>query len=141
LVGPEQELVGPEREEEIMVRRFAIGRSMKTAPRERKPRKNRAVRFLVLTFGSGALAALLAIVIAGIPTVLGVVFPAGAAPEIKASSLFPPVQAVHKVIDVYDPPPPRAAPRPAPPVAAPVKPTAEPSQRPEPSQSPEPGDN
>ncbi len=124
-----------------MIRRIAIGRSMKTAPRDRKPRKNRAVRFLILTLGSGALAALFAIAIAGIPTVLGVVFPAGAAPEIKASALFPPVQPVHKVIDVYDPPPPRAAPRSAPPAAEPVEPTAEPSHQPEPSQAPEPGDN
>jgi hypothetical protein len=125
----------------MIIRRLAIGSSMKTAPRDRKPRKNRVLRFIVLTLGSGVVAALLAIVIAGIPTVLGVVFPAAAQPEIKASALFPPVGPVHKVIDVYDPPPPRAAPRPAPPAAAPVRPTAEPSQRPEPSQSPEPGDN
>lgn len=123
----------------MIIGRLAIGRSMKAAPRDRKPRKNRAVRFLVLTFGSGTLAALLAIAMAGIPTVLGVVFPTGTQPEIKASALFPPVPPVHKVIDVYDPPKP--APRPAPPAAAPVRPTAEPSQLPEPSQSPEPGDN
>jgi len=111
-----------------MISRLAIGRSMKTAPRDRKPRKNRVVRFLILTVGSGALAALLAIAIAGIPTVLGLVFPTGPTPAIQASAIFPPVQPVHKVIDVYDPP--KQAPTAAP--------TAEPSQQPEP---PEPGDN
>ncbi len=121
-----------------MIRRIAVGRSMKTAPRERKPRRNRSLRFLVLTFGSGAVAAILAIVIAGIPTVLGLVFPAGSTPEIQASAIFPPVPPVHKVIDVYDPP--KQAPRPQPrPTSAPTaRPTAEPSQQPEP---PEPGDH
>jgi len=113
-----------------MIRRLAIGRSMKAAPRDRKPRENRVVRFLVLTFGSGALAALVAIAIAGVPTLLGLVFPTALAPEIQASAIFPPVQPVHKVIDVYDPP--KQAPRPQP------EPTAEPGQQPEP---PEAGDN
>ena len=121
-----------------MISRLAIGRSMKTAPRERMPRKNRAVRFLFLTLGSGALAALLAIVIAGVPTVLGLVFPTGPSPEIQASVIFPPVQPVHKVIDVYDPP--RQAPRPQPrPTAERAgEPAAEASERREPT---EPGDN
>ncbi len=117
-----------------MIRRIAIGRSMKTAPRDRKPRRNRSARFLILTLGSGALAALLAIVIAGIPTVLGLVFPTGLTPEIQASAIFPPVPPVHKVIDVYDPP--KQAPRPV--TRPPAAPTAEPGQQPEP---PEPGDN
>ena len=99
----------------MILRRLAIGRSMKTAPRDRKPRKNRALRFLVLTIGSGALAALLAIAISGIPTVLGVVFPTGPQPEIRANALFPPVKPVHKVIDVYDPPTQAPAPNPEPP--------------------------
>jgi len=103
---------------------------MKAAPRDRKPRENRVVRFLILTFGSGALAALLAIAIAGVPTVLGLVFPTGPTPEIQARSIFPPVQPVHKVIDVYDPP--KEAPGPQP------EPTAEPGQQPEP---PEAGDD
>lgn len=121
-----------------MISRLAVGRSAKTAPRDRKPRRNRSVRFLTLTFGSGALAALLAVVIAGIPTVLGLVFPTGPTPEIQASAIFPPVPPVHKVIDVYDPP--KQAPRPVarPPAAPAARPTAEPSQQPEP---PEPGDN
>jgi len=116
-----------------MIRRLAIGRSVKEASRGRKPRKNRVVRFLVLTLGSGAIAALLAIVIAGIPTVLGLVFPTRPAPQIQATAIFPPVQPVHKVIDVYDPP--KQAPRPQP------QPTAEPSRQPEPGDAPEPGDD
>ena len=115
-----------------MIRRIAIGRSMKAALRERKPRRNRAARFLVLTLGSGALAALLAIAIAGIPTVLGLVFPTGPAPQIQASAIFPPVPPVHKVIDVYDPPKPVFRPLPKPPAAAPgpvrSSPTAEPTE-------------
>lgn len=99
----------------MMIRRLAIGRSMRTAPRDRKPRKNRLVRFLFLTFGSGALAALLAIAIAGVPTVLGLVFPTGPQPKIQASALFPPVPPVHRVIDVYDPPKQAPAPNPRPP--------------------------
>ena len=111
-----------------MISRLAIGRSTKTAPRDHKPRKNRVLRFLVLTLGSGVIAALLAIVIAGVPTVLGLVFPTAPAPEIKASAIFPPVQPVHKVIDVYDPP--KQAPRPQP------RPSAPP-----PSEPAEPGDD
>ncbi|MGA7912820.1 MAG: hypothetical protein WB682_15325 [Candidatus Dormiibacterota bacterium] len=109
---------------------------MKTVPRERKPRKNRALRFLVLTLGSGALAALLAIVIAGIPTVLGLAFPTGPTPEIQASAIFPPVQPVRKVIDVYDPP--KQAPRPRPQPPAEEQRPVGPSANPEPT---EPGDD
>lgn len=120
-----------------MISRLAIGRSMKTAPRDRKPRKNRILRFLVLTVGSGALAALLAIAIAGVPTVLGLVFPTSPAPEIQSSAIFPPVQPVHKVIDVYDPPKQAPRPQPEPPEGA----TGQPGQPAEPSEPPEPGDN
>jgi hypothetical protein len=120
-----------------MISRLAIGRSMKTAPRDRKPRKNRVLRFLVLTVGSGALAALLAIAIAGVPTVLGLVFPTSPAPEIQAGAIFPPVQPVHKVIDVYDPPKQAPRPQPEPPEGA----TGQPGQPAEPSEPPEPGDN
>ena len=121
--------------------RLAIGRSMKTPVRDRKPRKNRSLRFLVLTLGSGAIAALFAIVIAGIPTVLGLVFPTAPAPVIQASTFFPPVQPVHKVIDVYDPPTQAPRPQPEPSEQAAGAPAAEPSQQPEPPEPPESGDN
>lgn len=117
-----------------MISRLAIGRSAKTAPRDRKPRKNRILRFLVLTLGSGVIAALLAIAIAGVPTVLGLVFPTAPAPEIQADAIFPPVQPVHKVIDVYDPP--KQAPRPQPEPSEGA--TGSPSQPAEPA---EPGDD
>lgn len=120
----------------MMIRRLAIGRSIKAAPRDRKPRKNRAARFLVLTLGSGVLAALLAIVIAGIPTVLGLVFPTGPTPQIQASAIFPPVQPVHKVINVYDPPKPAPRPVSNPPAPAPSPTRPSPSPRPT-----EPGDD
>ena len=117
----------------MFVRNLAALRPAKSTSRDRKPQKNRAWRFIFITFGSGALAAFVAIVIAGVPTVLSLVFPGEPPPQIDASALFPPAQAVHKVVDVYDPPP-RQAPQPRPaaasptPTATPVTPT--PSARP-----------
>ena len=117
----------------MFVRRIATLRPARSTSRERKPRKSRAWRFIFITFGSGALAALIAIAIAGIPTVLSVAFPGDTPPQIDASALFPPAKAVHKVVDVYDPPP-KPAPRPKPVAPAPTsKPvTPSPSARPTP---------
>lgn len=108
----------------MFVRRIATMRQARSTTRDRKPRKNRAWRSIFITFGSGALAALIAIVIAGVPTVLSMVFPGDPPPQIDASALFPPSQAVHKVVDVYDPPP-KQAPPPRP-VAASPTPTSKP---------------
>jgi hypothetical protein len=96
----------------MFVRRLATLRPARSTARDRKPRKSRAWRFIFITLGSGALAALIAIGIAGIPTVLSVAFPGDTPPQIDASAIFPPAQPVHKVVDVYDPPP-RQAPRPS----------------------------
>lgn len=74
----------------------------KAAARERKPSRNRVGHYLVVILGSGALAALLALLIAGIPTVLSVAFPA--TQQIQATQVFPSVSPVHQVVNVYDPP-------------------------------------
>lgn len=98
----------------MIARRLANLRPARSTARDRKPRKNRAWRFIFITFGSGALAALIAIVIAGMPTLLSLVFPSTTS-RIDSSVLFPPAQVVHKVVTVYDPPPsPTPAPSPRP---------------------------
>lgn len=112
-----------------MIRRFAEHRFKKPAARERRPAGNRVVRFIVLSLGAGAIAALLAILLAVIPALLVLAFPTDT-PQILATELFPTPSPVQKVITVYDPPP--ATSRPRPPA------TSEPPQ--EPGQSPEPGD-
>ena len=109
-----------------MIRRFAEHRLAKPAARERQPAGNRVVRFIVLSLGAGAIAALLALTIAIVPALMVLAFPTDT-PQILATSLFPTPSPTVKVISVYDPPPP--APRP--PVSR---------QSPEPAQSPEPGD-
>lgn len=108
-----------------MIRRFAEHRLTKPAARERQPARNRVVRFIVLSLGAGALAALLALIIAVIPALLVLAFPTDT-PQILATTLFPTPSPTVKVISVYDPPPSQRAPAPR--------------ESPEPGQSPEPGD-
>ncbi len=113
----------------MIVDRLFERRSVKVAARERQPRRNRAFRFLFISLGSGAIAALLAIVIAGVPTVLSFVFPQ-TPPTIEAAQLFPPVPVQHKVVTVYDPP-----------QAEPAWPSSTAGSRPQPTAEPtEPGD-
>ena len=114
--------------------RFATRRTAKSTARDRQPRENRVVRFLVITIGSGALAALIAILIAGIPTVLSHVLPPSSASRIDASALFPAAPIVHKTVDVYDPPPAASV------VAPTSNPTGAPTSIPRETESPEPGD-
>lgn len=87
-----------------MIRRWAARTTLKVASRERRPAPHRAWRFILITLGSGAVAALLAIAIAGVPTVLSLTFPSPGA-EIPASAVFPRSDVVHRVVTVYDPPP------------------------------------
>jgi len=126
----------------MIVRRLAARGVVKTGSTEEEPRRKRAKRFLLIVFSFGALSGVLALL--GIPpfgnlqTLINQLFYSGPN-TISASTLFPPVQAVHKVVDVYDPPPP-AAHRSAPnPVAAP-QPTPTRTPRPTPSGSPPPDD-
>jgi hypothetical protein len=114
----------------MIVRLLAALRPARPTSRERKPRQNRAWRFMLITLGSGVLAAVTAIGIAGVPTVLSLVIPAPTPVPINASALFPTVPALHKVVDVYDPAP-KQAPQPKP-----VTPTANPAAAPRPTPSP-----
>ena len=110
----------------------------KVAARLRKPSANRSGRYLAIVLGSGALAALIAIVIAAIPTVLSFDFPRDGGPQIMANQAFPSAQPTHQVVNVYDPP--TYAPRPRP-TAEPTEPAETTTASPEPRESPEPGDN
>lgn len=87
-----------------MFRRLTAYRLIKPAARDRRPERNRAFRFIVMTLGAGAVAAVLAIMIAGAPTLLVLAFPTDGS-QIQASDLFPKPSPTQKVIDVYDPPP------------------------------------
>jgi hypothetical protein len=111
--------------------RLAARRPNRPESRERKAKPNRAGRFLAITLGSGVLAALLAVVIAAASTVVSAVSTPPQAPQITASSLFPPVPPLHRTVDVYDPAPqappkPRSTPSPSPvratPSASPTRP-------------------
>lgn len=113
-----------------MIRRFGQHRLAKPAARERQPAGNRVVRFIVLSLGAGAIAALLALTIAIIPALMVLAFPTDT-PQILATALFPTPSPVQKVVTVYDPPPAR----PRPPATS-----QPPSYSPRPTQSPEPGD-
>lgn len=97
-----------------MIRLFARHRLVKVAAaRERRPAGGRVVRFIVLSLGAGAIAALLAILLAVIPALIVLAFPTSDSTEVLASKLFPTPSPTTKVINVYDPPsappaPPRA---------------------------------
>ncbi len=124
----------------MISRRLAALRPARSTARDRTPRKNRTWRFILFTFGSGLLAAVIAVVIAGVPTVLSLVIPVAAPPQINASALFPPVPAVHKTVDVYDPPPPRRAvtpPRPVAPTSPPERESPSPNHSPRPTPPPD----
>jgi outer membrane biosynthesis protein TonB len=111
----------------------AARRAIKLRSRE-KPERNRAWRFIFITLGAGALAAVIATLIAALPTAGSVIF--RPAPQtIKASALFPAPPPVHKVVNVNDPPPKQA---PMPPAAAPPPEPTEPPAKPSPTPSPRP---
>lgn len=108
-------------------RRIAARAAVSAGSMDKQPKQNRTGRFAVLILGAGG--------ISGVAAMLGV-WPFGSVQglvsqivhgspsgPIEARSIFPAVQPVHQVIDVYDPPP--AAP-PAPPAAAPPKPSPQP---------------
>ena len=80
-------------------------RRSRPVPRERKPQRNRSGRFLLLTLGSGAVAALLALAIEGLPVVMGQLILPNSPPRLDATTLFATPGPQHKTVDVYDPPP------------------------------------
>jgi hypothetical protein len=112
----------------MSVRRIAARAALRPGLEQNQPKQSRAGRFVVLIFGAGA--------VSGIAAMLGV-WPFGSlqvfvnqivhgppSGPIEARSIFPPVQPVHQVINVYDPPPA------APPPPAPPPPAAKPSPQP-----------
>jgi hypothetical protein len=127
----------------MIARKIAARGRPRTGQESRPPKRNRAWLFFFLTLGAGAVSGILALVGPAVVTDVGAAITTHVAPtpdpQIQASALFPPVGPQHKVIDVYDPPPPV---RVAPPVAAPPQPSPSPSPRhsprPTPSHSPRP---
>jgi hypothetical protein len=89
---------------------YAAARTTRRDLPRRKPKRNRALLFGVLTLSAGAgagIAALVATTLAVGVEALAKDFHVhrnAAAPVIAASTLFPPVPPVHKVVNVYDPP-------------------------------------
>jgi hypothetical protein len=125
----------------MIVRRLAARGVVRKGSTEEEPRRKRASRYLLIIFSAGALA--------GVASLLGV-WPFGgvqavvnrllysASPQIQASSIFPAVQPVHQVIDVYDPPPARArTPQPTSAPHASPTPRHSPTPRPTPSHPPD----
>jgi hypothetical protein len=127
----------------MVVRKIAVRGRPRTGPESRPPKRNRAWLFLFLTLGAGAVSGILALVGPAVVTDVGAAITTHVAATtdqpIQASTLFPPVPVQHRVIDIYDPPPPR---RVAPPPAAAPQPSPSPSPRrsprPTPSHSPRP---
>ena len=111
---------------------------------ERK--RTRLGRYLVFIFGAGVTSGMAAI--AGIPPfgsfqalvgpVSATLRPMPANGPIAARTIFPPVPPVHKVVDVYDPPPPARHSDPQPPKPPATTPTPRPHPSPHPSASPSP---
>lgn len=116
----------------MIVRRLASRGVVRRGSTEEEPRRRRASRYLLIIFSAGALA--------GLASLLGV-WPFGdvraeierwlygTPPPIQASSIFPAVQPVHQLVNVYDPPPAthRTAPQPTSPATK--SPTASPTPR------------
>jgi hypothetical protein len=121
----------------MIARKIAARGGPHTGQEPRPPKRHRAWLFLLLTLGAGAISGILALIGPAVVTDVGATITTHVAatpdPQIQASALFPPVGPQHKVIDVYDPPPPARAAPPAPPAAAP-----HPSPSPEPRRSPRP---
>jgi hypothetical protein len=129
----------------MIVRKLAIRGKLKAGAPGNRPRKRRVFLFFLLTLGAGALALLVALVgpviVADVKALVTESTQAHSTPQIAASTLFPPVPVQHKVVDVYDPAPPRAAPAPAPPAppaAAAASPSPTPRSSPTPRHSPSP---
>jgi len=122
----------------MIVRKIAARGRLRAGPESREPKRNRAWLFLFLTLGAGAASGILALVGPGLVTDVGAAITTHVTTTInepiQASALFPPVGVQHKVIDVYDPPPP--ARRVAPPAAAPPQPSPSPSPRRSPRPTP-----
>jgi hypothetical protein len=118
--------------------------SVKAGMQKREPKRNRAGLFAVITFGAGGISGLAAMAgiwpFSGLQAFLPTIGAAShlvtgdPSTQIQASSIFPAVPPIHKVIDVYDPPPPAPRQQPAPPQPPATTPT--PRHHPSPSPTP-----
>lgn len=127
----------------MIVRKLAIRGKPKDGTPGQKPKKSRVFLFFLLTLGAGALAEMIALVgpgiLADVEALVTDTIQSNSNGQIAASTLFPPVPVQHKVVDVYDPPPPRAAAPAAPKAAAPpATPSPSPRVSPSPRRSPSP---
>lgn len=129
----------------MIARKIAVRAGARSGSDPRPPKRNRALLFLLLTLGAGAASGIIALLGPALVTDVGAAITtrvaATSSEPIQASTLFPAVPPQHKVIDVYDPPPPvrRSAPPASAPHSAP-SPSPERSPRPTPSGSPPPDD-
>jgi hypothetical protein len=97
----------------MTVRRIAIRGSARAGSPRNGAKRGGAWLFALLTLGIGAMAGMAALVattlMAGVQALASDFAPYDyTASPIEATTLFPPVPAVHKVINVYDPPPARS---------------------------------
>jgi hypothetical protein len=125
----------------MSVRRSGVGGVDQPDNGREKPRRQRLGRLLLLSLGGGGIAGILAFIIIWIPTVYALANTSTSVPKLAAKTLFPSPTAVHKTVDVYDPPVYRpAAPtsQPTSPPSASPLPTPSRSPRPTPSGSPRP---
>ena len=136
----------------MIVRKLAIRAGVRKGAQDMQPKQSRVGLFLLLTLGAGAGAALASLVgtslLLDLQGVAANVAQSNRPPAIEARALFPPVPAVHKTVDVYDPAPAvaqgspsRSAPRPAPEADGAPRPDPSPSARPtrSPRPTPSPG--
>jgi len=120
----------------MIVRRLVSRRAVRKGSTEEEPRRKRAGRFLLVIFTVGLLTGIAAWLnvwpFGNVQAMIAAVFGSGTV-QVPAQSVFPAVQPVHKVVDVYDTPPARSAP------PSRTQPGASPTG--EPRESPEPGDD
>jgi hypothetical protein len=94
----------------MIIRKLAMSRNARAGYQQQRPNRSRARLFTWLTLASGAAAGIAAMVATslgfGLQTLAADVdaHRNTAPPSIGARTLSPPVQPVHKVVDVYDPP-------------------------------------
>jgi hypothetical protein len=96
----------------MTVRKTAIRQSARLGSPRTRAKRGGAWLFALLTFGTGAVAGMAVLVattlLAAAQTLASDFAPYDyTASPIEATTLFPPVPAVHKVVNVYDPPPAR----------------------------------
>lgn len=119
----------------MSVRRIALGGAAQPDSGRDQPRRQRLGLLFILSLGGGGVAGILAFIIIWVPTLYALANTNAPVPQLAAKSLFPPAAALHKTVDVYDPPVYHAPQKQAP---AQASPSPSPSGSPRPSGSPSP---